>query len=238
MILCILLSGCYQKGTVAATGHWEPFLIAAVNVAVAGNINPVQFDKVVQLETDSYGRGYYVYRNAFMAEPIDIHIISQPTKNEQVFYYPDVCYLIHEDGDPDFTEAEIALFKQRNDWEAPPVERKMLSTGRTGYNDTVESMSDMEAKILTYFAPDTEGYRGAVNGLEILSSHEQLVVAKVFPPVTEEQNAVEDFSTYLIVYDKYLFRKVAAYQLVDEDQPIQDQISTFRSAWWASKNAE
>ena len=231
MLLFLLLCGCHQKGTAWATGLYDPYYIAEVNVPFADNLNTSQFDRVAELERDDYGRGYYWYRTySLMQGPhIDIYIISQPTQAEQAAYYPDVCYLIRKENEPELTDEEIAQFKKQNDWNLPIAEEKTYTVSYSKGHKNIANQTEMNNAVLDYLALNKESYSTICNGMERISSHEQLIVAAVCPR-SEGGNNEDDLEYYLMVYDIQKEQPISVCQEINIHMPIQEQVSSFRQA--------
>lgn len=235
LILSVMISGCHQQGTAWSTGLYEPYRIADANIPFADNLHTSQFDRVVELERDDYGRGYYLYKtnSRMLGSSIEIHIISQPTKDNQVFYYPDVCYLIHSEGDAAISDAEVTELKSQNDWNLPLVEEKMHSVS---YSEAIKDLAyeeEMCADVLQYLELDEELYGAICNGLEIVKGYKQLVAVMVVPR-DQGTNTFEDVVYYLMVYTNTAKQPIIMCQQIDPKQHLQEQVINFRKAGFAA----
>lgn len=104
-----------------------------VNLAICGSFAvPGMFchnlkgdtNECVILEEDSYGRILYTYttRSVITDQEETAVLICQNLASTEVYYYKDTCYLIGE-----WTDDELKLLKEKNDWEKPLNEDKMSS---------------------------------------------------------------------------------------------------------------
>ena len=232
LIFAIVMSGCHQQGTAWSTGLYEPYRIADANIPFADNLHTSQFDRVVELERDDYGRGYYLYKtnSRMLGSGIEIHIISQPTKDDRVYYYPDVCYLIYSEGDAAISDAEVAEFKNQNDWNLPLVEEKMYGVS---YSEAIKDLAYEEelcAAVLQYFELDEELYGAICNGLEIVKGYKQLIAVMVVPR-DQGANTFEDAVYYLMVYTNTAKQPIIECQQIDPKQNLQEQIISVREEW-------
>ena len=235
LILSIMISGCHQQGTASATGLYEPYRIADANIPFADNLHTSQFDRVVELEQDDYGRGYYLYKtkSRMLGSSIEIHIISQPTKDNHVFYYPDVCYLIQHEGDAVVSDVEVAELKNQNDWNLPLVEEKMYSVSYSEATKDLAYEEEMCADVLKYFELNEASHGVICNGLEIVKGYQQLV-AVMIAPRNQGTNTSEDVVYYLMVYRIDAKQPIIKCQQIDPEQHIQEQIINFREAWFTA----
>lgn len=210
LLLILLLSGCYQKGTVRDTNLFEPYYIAHANVPYADKLNDSQFDRVSELAKDQYGRRYFSYQtySTILQADIEIHIISQGVMGDNVFYYPDNCYMIRLEKDAVFSDEEIAAFKERNDWNFSLQEDKMCSAPRNNRTDIVYEET-LHAAVLKYLDLDSS-YGVVTNGLEHNDTkNQQIFVVCVFSLDKDGKKSGEN-EFYLIVYKN------------DSSDPIQD----------------
>ena len=232
LVLMCMLSGClYPKETPAATGLYEPVYIAEANVPLAWMVSPGHFDRVTELERDSYGRVYYSYRppSAINNSGVDIHIISQGSKDGYVLYYPDICYMIRlEEGAP-FTQAQIDHLKLLNDWDIPIKEEKTYRVSSVeGQKDIAYEEDICEA--IRYHLKLNDSYVVAHNGLEYKNSHEQLLFVSVYYG-GENEKQVGKQTYYLMSYCDTVYRPIVMSQQVEDPMDMQEQIIAFRAEW-------
>lgn len=148
-VCIVLLSGCetiskyvfHRPGTLGRTGFYEAYYINMVNIAAFGSSeeDACRFDKVELVETDAYGRSMFRYHSHAGTVEADWDwetylttlIICQKTENGKAYYYSDFCWLGKASEQSKeyaaFTEDEIALLKERNDWDKPLDAAKMRS---------------------------------------------------------------------------------------------------------------
>ena len=87
----------------------------------------------------------------------------------------------------------------------------------------------MNNAVLDYLALNKESYSTICNGMERISSHEQLIVAAVCPR-SEGGNNEDDLEYYLMVYDIQKEQPISVCQEINIHMPIQEQVSSFRQA--------
>lgn len=122
------------------TGFYEAQYILDANVPAFGSLNDAgRSDRVELLETDAYGRTLFRHRVRVGERTDDWQIdtylttlvICQKKDEQMAYYYPDFCWLgkLSEQSGTyaEFTEEEIALIKERNDWDKPLENERMQS---------------------------------------------------------------------------------------------------------------
>lgn len=229
IIISVFLAGCYQKGTVRDTGLYAPYCIAEVNIPLADNLHSSQFDRVKELEKDEYGRCYYSYKTycGFFATYIELHIISQTVKDDEVYYYPDYCYLVRLETDPAFSDADIAQLKAWNDWNQPLAPDKMYATSYSQKQKDIANDRQIISAISSYLSVD-DSYGVHYNGLDLLSKNTQLFFVHVFPRTDNRDRETEDY--YLVIYQNGV---IVSCQQIDSPLSCQEQIWNYRCKWLA-----
>lgn len=237
LMIAVILTGCYQKGTAKQTGLFAPYRIADVNVPLADNLHTSQFDRVEELETDEYGRCYYSYKtySVTLSSDIEIHIISQMVRDDEVFFYPDYCYRIRLESDPAFTDEDISQLKTWNDWNQPLVTDKMYTTSYSQYHKDIANEKEIQSAITSYLDLD-DSYGINYNGLDLLDKNAQLFFVHVFPRANKEKSRAEKY--YLVIYQKGVAHNIARCQQLDDPQSCQEQVWMFRCAWPAEENSK
>lgn len=237
LIIAMMLTGCYQKGTVMDTNLFEPYRIADANIPFADNLHAAQFDRVVEMETDDYGRRYFLYTtySVMLASDVEIHIISQMTRGDEVFYYPDLCYLVKAENAA-FTEEDILQLKISNDWNCPLEEDKMYTTSYSQYHKDVANETEMGSAIASYLDID-DSYGVLYNGLETSNGNEQLLVVRVFPREKGDEST-DAGKFYLMIYKDGLHQPITMCQQVSDWLLCQEQIPLVRAAWLQESSKE
>ena len=231
LVATIVLSGCHQGGSVGDTKLFEPYRIADANIPLADNLHTSQFDKVAELETDAYGRRYFSYEtySVLYGAQVEIHIICQMTKDDEVFYYPDYCYLIREEDAAAFKEDEIACLKEWNDWNRPLEEDKMYSVSYSEHNEYIANEEEIKLSVLAYLGLD-DSYGVNRNGLESLNKKEQLFIVNVFPR-DSDGNATGAGDIYIILYNNSQTKSVTMCEKIDDPLSCQERVRAFRESW-------
>lgn len=229
LVAIILLSGCHQKGTVGDTKLYEPYRIADANIPLADNLHTSQFDRVTELESDEYGRRYFSYKtySVLYSSNVEIHIVCQMSRGDNVFYYPDHSYIIRADDGPDFSEEDISELKAWNDWNQPLNEAKMCATSYAQHNEDIANENDIISAVLVYLDLGNS-YGVHRNGLEALNKNEQLFVVEVFPRDSNGK-ATGTGDIYIILYSSQI-RAVTMCEKIDNPLSCQEQIHAFRDA--------
>lgn len=232
LIVVLLLTGCYQRGTVKNTNLFEPYRIADVNIPFADNLHTSQFDRVSELEVDDYGRRYFSYRtySVMYAADVEIHIICQMTRDDKVFYYPDYCYLIRTENDAAFTDNEVSRLKTLNDWNLPLEEDKMYATPYSQYHKDVTNESNIHSAILSHLGL-SESFGTHYNGLEIRDGSEQLLFVHVFSRDESGKATADSEAFYLMICRTGQKSHIVMSQQVDGSLSCQEQVCLFREAW-------
>ena len=118
LVLLLLLTGCSSKhsentilqisGSYSIPGMFQADLKENLPIEV--------------LQKDSYGRILYSYSSYnVITETTEIAVaICQKSDDEFVYFYEDVCYIIGN-----YTDIEIEILKNINDWDLPYDENKM-----------------------------------------------------------------------------------------------------------------
>ena len=120
-IACFLfLSGCTsntQKVDLAICGSY------GVPGMLCTDLKGDSYECIV-LEEDSQGRIMYTYtaHSIITEEKEQAVVICQKRDKDAVYYYEDVCYLLKE-----WNSDDLAHFKEKNDWEKPLDNSKMVS---------------------------------------------------------------------------------------------------------------
>lgn len=226
--IAILLCGCYQRGTVKQTDFFEPYRIADANIPFADNLHTTQFDRVEEIETDSYGRRYFSYKtySVMLASNVEIHLICQMTQGDEVFYYPDYCYIIRTEDDAAFTEAEISCLQACNDWNLPLIEDKMYATSRSQQHKDLANEKEIHAAINSYLDID-DSYGVLHNGLETMRENEQLFFVMVYPKGKDDKvNDAVQF--YIMTYRSGSPQPIIMCEQVSNSLSCQEQIRHFR----------
>lgn len=123
----------FRSGTLGRTDYYEAYYIIDVNVPAFNSTieDATKFDKVELMETDEYGRSMFRYCSHVGTMGGDWEwetyvttlVVCQKKEGEKAYYYPDYCWLskFSEKGEgfAAFTEEEISLLKERNDWGEP-----------------------------------------------------------------------------------------------------------------------
>lgn len=127
ILLCILiltLSSCDRSHSYK--GERYDLLTVALNslLGAKGEIFMQPEGPTLEIiEEDEYGRVMFSYfeNNTFSTYSV---LISQQVKNDYVYYYADNNFISSADGE--FTEEEILLLKNSNDWNQKLDEEKMI----------------------------------------------------------------------------------------------------------------
>lgn len=127
IIIATHLLGCYRDGSIDATGRSDIFKIVRDSVPYALTGDPM-LDYVWEKDSDQYGRKLFLYQTdiKMSTNDLDIWVICQKTNGDRSFYYEDFCYYVCEKDSP-ILDKELALLKERNDWEKPLDNTKMAS---------------------------------------------------------------------------------------------------------------
>jgi hypothetical protein len=119
-IACVLfISGCAsntQNVDLAICGSYSvPGMLCA-------DLKGGSYECIV-LEQDSQGRIMYTYtaHSIITEKKEQVVVICQKRDNDAVYYYQDICYLLKE-----WTSDDLALLKEKNDWEKPLDDSKMV----------------------------------------------------------------------------------------------------------------
>ncbi len=120
--IVLLLVGCESMGYLS--GDDALYTVAANNLIGAGlTVN----ETTHVIETDSYGRTLFIYRNSGSVFGFkDALCICQTYDDEYTYYYEDDCILLF-DSDGNVSDESLTTFKQRNDWNGEMNEDKMTS---------------------------------------------------------------------------------------------------------------
>lgn len=183
-IIFIFLTLVFQCGCgpdyVVLRGHYEPFGILENDMPYADKLNTKQFDQVQKIETDSYGRDYYIYRtySIMWAQEIEIHVISQKSDRKNVYYYEDLCYMMENpDGEPLYSE-DVEAFKERNDWGKPLNADKMSTASKdTGQMEIVD-LEALESAVINYLDFPT-GTVAISNGIKVYEDGSQIFIVQI-----------------------------------------------------------
>ena len=227
--ISVFLAGCYQKGTVRDTGLYAPYCIAEVNIPLADKLHSSQFDRVAELEKDEYGRCYYSYKtySVSMSTDIELHIISQTVKDDEVYYYPDYCYLVRLETDPAFSDADIAQLKAWNECNQHLAPDKMYATSYSQKQKDLAYEPTISSAVSAYLPLD-DSYGVHCNGLDLLSKNAQLFFVHVFPRTDNRDRETEDY--YLVIYQNGV---IVSCQQIDSPLSCQEQIWNYRCMWLA-----
>lgn len=109
------------------------YTVAAYNVLGAGNPGTT----IRRIETDQFGRT--LFEVSFLSEYGDwlyfqkqgetrlySYLVCQKTEQDNVCFYEDECWTVFEKPE-DFTAAENAKLKEKNDWDKPIDEKRLSS---------------------------------------------------------------------------------------------------------------
>ena len=122
------LTSCYRKNSIDETGRRDIHYIVTNSVPyVLGG--DWMLDYIYYKETDAYGRELFVYNLELRmsTEDIDVWVICQKTVGDQTYYYQDFCYYTCLEGN-DISVDALEELKERNDWNKPLDEAKMVSS--------------------------------------------------------------------------------------------------------------
>jgi len=194
-----------------------------IGIAVPyGNDPDYMRDEVKLLETDSYGRTFYAYRNA----NAEFRIICQMTKDPFAYYYPDVCYLIESDSS--FPNDDIEWLKNVNDWNKPLDEGKMASVNyilaETDFDDHYHFI---ETAIRDTLHCADEKYDIAVDGLETCSHGSQYILVQIYDASAPEARP----ETYIVLCNAYNATRprISAYRKIEAGENLRECIIEFKS---------
>ena len=160
LVTCTL-PGCYRSGSVGANRRQDAAAVVnrVVPICSITNSDAVKFDECSVLERDTYGRKLCCYKtySSLFREQVEVLLVIQKTSGDDVFYYPNDCYLLHFKVDMDFSDAEIQGLKDRNDWELPLVTEALCSVPYQGEGEAPDqivytidrySMQEYDKKII------------------------------------------------------------------------------------------
>jgi hypothetical protein len=127
-ILVIFINGCcifcFYDVNEWKDDHPELFTLAVHSLlGVQGN----EDDTLVVMQTDAYGRILFSYETqlTWTSENGTFGLlIAQKTENDQVYFYPDICF-IQTNQIEYIIDTEIEALKSVNDWGNPLQEEKM-----------------------------------------------------------------------------------------------------------------
>lgn len=228
LILALLLSGCYQKGTVRDTNLFEPYYIAHANIPYADKLNDTQFDRVSEVEQDQYGRRYFSYRtySPMLQADIEMHIISQMSDGGFVSYYPEDCYMIRLEKNAEFSGEVISAFKERNDW-GIPLKKDLMYHVQCSVSKDIVDEETLQSAILKSLDLD-QSYGVLSNGLETNKAKDrQIFVVRVFAR-DKDGKATEDGQFYLVVYQINTTAPITTCQKIERTLNCQEAIRIFR----------
>lgn len=232
MVVAVVFSAC-APGSVAATRLYEPYYILGANMPFADTLTAGHWDTVKELEQDSYGRRYFRYStfSSDIYQHIEIHIICQKTESDNAYYYPDYCYIFRaKDSDP-FTQEDIALLKERNDWDSPLDEDKMYHCSINASRPRTPLLypKELEPIVQDYLNLSTD-YGVASMGLEIREGHQQLFLVCVY--LKDSPSSQDKYVRYLLVYDQNETQPIIAMEEIEFSFDCQDVIHDFRMTWF------
>lgn len=98
----------------------------------------------VILDEDTQGRILYEYitQSIITGKEERAAVICQKRDSDTVYYYEDECYLINE-----WTNDELVLLKEQNDWDQPLDHAKMASkSNKTTFDGFIATCGDFEYK--------------------------------------------------------------------------------------------
>lgn len=204
VLFLLSLSGCYRKGTVGDTKAYSGSTLVCAVVPYVQSGHP-DFDKVYELERDEYGRAMFSYNcfTSFCQETLDILVICQTTDPDAPKYYEDLCYLIHGEDDAEFSESEIALLKERNDWGKPLNFEKMQTVSESYARDWNLHYDSAKAAITAALKLD-DAWFVSLGTMEYCGDGTWFILAQVSPAENKQENG----PLYLALYAP------------DEQQPI------------------
>lgn len=159
LLLTICFYGCKDIEPFEYTGNDEDLYTEAVYSILGADgikMGARQYENPVLevLEEDSYGRKMFLYSEGYiMGEYPVFLLISQQTKDDEVYYYPDYNFIIrekeivqpqYEGSDPDayiekngqwwkmhFSEKQIEALKSANDWDQEIIINKCIKCSVT-----------------------------------------------------------------------------------------------------------
>ncbi len=147
VIICFIPVSCseklfYRSGSLGRTEYYDAFAILSADCICElppewwGNA-PV-WDFVELIETDCEGRKLYEYCWGGKRVPKKL-VLCQKSENGIAYYYEDYsCMIKNEEGN--FSDEELNLIKERNDWNKPLDPGKMLAVECTieGIDENVD----------------------------------------------------------------------------------------------------
>lgn len=200
----LLFTACHRTGTVGDTKAYSGAVLVRAVVPYIQSGHP-DFDKVYELERDEYGRAMFSYNcfSSFCQETLDILVICQTTERYNPRYYEDVCYLIHGEGDMDFSDSEIALLKERNDWDKPLDSEKMRAVSADFMREWNQQCDSVKEAVTAALKLD-DAWFVSVDSMEHYEDGTWFILAQV----SSFENKHEKGQLYLALYSP------------EEEQPI------------------
>ncbi|MCI6729724.1 MAG: hypothetical protein MR473_06025 [Clostridiales bacterium] len=238
LVTCTL-PGCYRSGSVGANRRQDAAAVVnrVVPICSITNSDAVKFDECSVLERDTYGRKLCCYKtySSLFREQVEVLLVIQKTSGDDVFYYPNDCYLLHFEGDMDFSDAEIQGLKDRNDWELPLVTEALCSVPYQGEGEAPDqivytidrySMQEYDKKIIKKYLGLDEAFIVILDGLESDREENQIVLVAV--QRAEEKRTLQ---AYLIYYDVDAKAPVLACEEVWDIRDCREQLRDFRETY-------
>ena len=195
LFLACVLCGCdagYSKICAGSSEHKDALEIVRTAVPHSGSMD-LRIDYLALIEEDSYGRRMFSY--SMSEAKIEILIVCQKTENYLTYYYEDLCYVMRNMEDTEFTKSQIAWLKEQNDWDAPMDVNQMCAVAYSTDSTDVEDYMQVLESLQTSFNKYYPEYDVTMNGLEMYDDCKQVILVEFFHGNTDT------LENYLVLYD-------------------------------------
>ena len=229
LIFVVCLNACSRSGSISDTDRSDihQMVLNGVPYAFSGD---EMLDYAWYKETDAYGRELFLYQSELhgISGRQDIYVISQKSEGGMVYYYEDFFYLTYPNGGA-ITEDDLFLLKERNDWNKPLDESKMIGIyyeqGK-GYEPADYRFATGEGeRIREYFRNEFMLPLVCLDGLGTDAKG-----SVVFLVLTQKGSTYNDIvGRYLARIDQTLNPDSIEYIAIDEGFNLQEIVYSFRT---------